>query len=161
MTTRGMPAAWMSALVAALVVAVTAAGVAIAGATASTGSSSVVLARAVVSDDVKIDTKPIKLTTKEPFEIITQTVTFQPQGTSGWHGHPGPVFVIVKSGTVTVYDETCVPRRYTAGQGFMEGPEPSVVRNEGTTVSENVATLLVPTGSPARSDAPSPCPGIF
>ncbi len=147
--------------VAGAVVAVTAAGVAIASATQSFGSVSVVLARGLVTEDSKINTKAIKLKTKEPFEIVTQTVTFQPGGTSGWHGHPGPVFVAVKSGTVTVYDATCVPRRYSAGQGFVEGPEPAVVRNEGTVVSESVATLLVPAGSPARSDSPSLCPGIL
>ena len=146
--------------VAGAVVAVTAAGAAMASATQSFGSVSAVLARGLVTEDSKINTKAIKLKTKEPFEIVTQTVTFQPGGTSGWHGHPGPVFVAVKSGTVTVYDATCIPRRYSAGQGCLEGPEPSVVRNEGTVVSENVATLLVPAGSPARSDSPSLCPGI-
>ena len=145
--------------VAGAVVAV-AAGGAIASATPSFGSVSVVLGRGLVTEESKIKTKAIQLKTKEPFEIVTQTVTFQPGGTSGWHGHPGPVFVTVKSGTVTVYDSTCIPRRYSAGQGFLEGPEPSVVRNEGTVVSENIATLLVPAGSPARSDSPSLCLGI-
>ncbi len=142
-------------------VVVTAAGAAVAGATPSFGAVSVVLARGLVTEDTKINTKAIKLKTDGPFEIVTQTVTFQPGGTSGWHGHPGPVFVAVKSGTVTVYDASCVPRRYSAGQGFLEGPEPSVVRNEGTVVSENFATLLVPSGSPARLDSPSLCPGIL
>ena len=146
---------------AAVVVVVTAAGVAVGSATPSSGSLTTVLGRGLVGEDVKINTKAIKLKTKEPFEIITQTVTFQPGGTSGWHSHPGPVFVVVKSGTVTVYDASCTPRRYSAGQGFLEGPEPAVVRNEGTTVSENIATLLVPAGEPARTDAPSACPGIL
>ncbi len=146
---------------AAAVLAFTALGAAIANATPSSGSSSVVISRGVVAEDIKINTKAMKLVTDEPFEVIPQTVTFEPGGTSGWHSHPGPVFVVVKSGTVTVYDATCVPRRYSAGQGFMEGPEPAVVRNEGGTSSENVATLLVPTGSPVRTDAPSPCPGIL
>ncbi len=148
-------------VVGAVVVTVAAAGVAVGSATPSSGSSSTVIGRALVSERVKINTKAIKLHTKEPFEIITQTVTFQPGGTSGWHSHPGPVFVVVKSGTVTVYAATCTPRRYSAGQGFVEGPEPAVVRNEGAVVSENLATLLVPTGEPVRTDAPSPCPGIL
>lgn len=141
-------------------VVVTAAGAAVAGATPSFGSVSVVLARGLVTEDTKINTKAIKLKTSAPYEIVTQTVTIQPGGTSGWHGHPGPVFVAVKTGTVTVYDASCVPRRYSAGQGFVEGTEPAVVRNEGATVSESYATLLVPSGSPARLDSPSLCPGI-
>ena len=150
-----------TAVVAAIVTAVIATGVAIGSATPSSGSLTTVIGRATVSDNIKINTKAIKLHAKEPFDIITQTVTFQPGGTSGWHSHPGPVFVIVKTGTVTVYDASCQPRRYTAGQGFLEGPEPAVVRNEGPTVSENVATLLVPVGQPARTEAPSLCPGIL
>lgn len=145
----------------AVVMTATATGVAIGNATPSSGSSTTVIGRALISEDVKIKTKAIKLQTKEPFEVITQTVTFQPGGTSGWHSHPGPVFVIVKTGTVTVYDASCTPRRYTAGQGFVEGTEPAVVRNEGATVSESIATLLVPTGEPARTEASSQCPGIL
>ncbi len=146
---------------AAVVAAVVLGGVAIGGATPSSGSTTVVLGRGTVSEDVMINTKEMKFHAKEPFDTITQTVTFQPGGTSGWHGHPGPVFVIVKTGTVTVYDASCTPRRYSAGQSFMEGPEPSVVRNEGTEVSENVATLLVPTGQPVRSESPSLCTSIL
>ncbi len=158
MTRRLLGAKGALALGAAVVA--TSAGAAIAYATPSSGALSVILGRATVAEDTKINTKAIKLQTREPYEIITQTVTFQPGGTSGWHGHPGPVFVVVKTGAVTVYDASCVARRYTAGQGFTEGPEPSVVRNEGTEVSENLATLLVPVGQPVRIDAPSPCPGI-
>src|SRR5688500_3675778 len=36
--------------------------------------------------------------------------TIAPGGSFGWHSHPGPSFVIVKSGTATVYlgaDPTC------------------------------------------------------
>ncbi|HSH59284.1 MAG TPA: cupin domain-containing protein [Acidimicrobiales bacterium] len=153
-------AVWRKGVIAAsVVVASTVLGVVVAHATPSSGSTSVVIGRGVVGEEVKVNADPIKVTSKGPFEVIAQTVTFQPGGTSGWHSHPGPVFVVVKSGTVTVYDSTCVPRRYSAGEGFIEGPEPAVIRNEGETVSENVATLLVPSGSPPRMDASSPCPG--
>ncbi|HWH33947.1 MAG TPA: hypothetical protein VNT56_01350 [Acidimicrobiales bacterium] len=140
---------------------VTAAGIAVGGATPGSGSSSTLIGRAPVSEEVDINTGAIKLKTKEPFDVITQTVTIQPGGTSGWHGHPGPVFVVVKTGAVTVYDQSCTTRRYSAGQGFVEGPDPAVVRNEGSEVSESVATLLVPQGQPARIDAASQCPGIL
>lgn len=158
MKNTGMVRAAKATAIAAAVLGVTGTGV--ARATPSSGSTSVVINRGLVSDDTKIYTKAIKLKTKGPFEIITQTVTFEPGGTSGWHTHPGPVFVTVKSGSVTVYDRKCEPRVYTAGQGFLEGPRPAVVRNEGTVVSENVATLLVPEGTAARADSPSLCPGI-
>ncbi len=146
--------------VAAAILAVTATGVAIVSATPSGGFAGVVQARGAVSKATTIATEAIQLRTDEPFEIVTQTVTILPGGTSGWHSHPGPVFVAVKSGTVTVYDDTCAPHQYAAGQGFVEGPTPAVVRNEGTVDAVNIATLLVPTGSSARVDSPSLCPGI-
>ena len=46
-----------------------------------------------------------------------------PGGSFGWHSHPGPSFVIVKSGTATVYlgaDPTCRPHRFRAGSGFVD-----------------------------------------
>lgn len=132
-----------------------------AGGTPSSGTSATVFSRGTISEDVKIHTKDVKLKTKGPTEVITQVTIFQPGATSGWHSHPGPVLVVVKSGTVTVYDESCQPRRYSAGQAFVEGPEPAVVRNEGTTVSENVATFIAPAGVPLRTEASSPCPGIL
>ena len=153
-TRRGMLAG------AAALSAVLAGAVGTAVGTPSSGTSSVVLGRGTVADEVKINTKAVKLKTNGPTEVVTQTVTFQPGGTSGWHGHPGAVLVVVKSGTFTVYDSSCTPRMYSVGQAFVEGPEPAVVRNEGTTVAESVATFLVPAGSPLRTDAPSPCPGI-
>ncbi len=114
-----------------------------------------------LSQHIEIDTKAIKLETEKPIKVINQTAVFQPGGTSGWHSHPGPVFVTVKSGTVTVYDASCTPRSYSAGQSFLEGPDPAVVRNEGTEVSENLATLLVPDdGTPSRIESDVVCPGI-
>jgi len=158
MTSRAIVRAGKAAAIGAAVLGVTATG--IAGATPSSGAVSVVIGRGLVKKNYTITNETFKLQTRGRFEIVQQTVTFQPGGTSGWHGHPGPVFVTVKTGAVTVYDRKCEPHVYTAGQGFLEGPRPSVIRNEGTEVSENVATLLVPEGVPARTDSPSLCPGI-
>ena len=36
-------------------------------------------------------------------EIVVQTLTLAPGGSTGWHAHPGDVFFIVKSGTLTTY----------------------------------------------------------
>ena len=46
----------------------------------------------------------IKVKTKAALDVVDQTVTIQPGGNSGWHGHPGPVLVVVKAGTVTFYE---------------------------------------------------------
>ena len=94
---------------------------------------------------------------------VTQ-VTIQPGGTLGWHVHPGPSFVIVKSGTASFYqanDPSCTARTIAAGGTLFE---PAglihIVRNEGTVPLVNVVVQLIPTGAPRLISEPSPgnCP---
>ena len=93
-------------------------------------------------------------------DVVTQTITLAPGGSSGWHSHPGPVFVSVKSGTLTFYeanDPRCTPHVFPAGTGFVErGGDVHIARNEG---SENLtvnATYIVPQFAPQRVDQPNP-----
>jgi len=37
-------------------------------------------------------------------EVAVQMITFQPGGYSGWHRHPGPVFISLVSGEMTFYE---------------------------------------------------------
>ena len=56
--------------------------------------------------------------TKGLSDLYVQLNTWQPGGNTGWHTHPGPSFVIVTQGSVTVYDgddPACTPHVYTAG----------------------------------------------
>jgi hypothetical protein len=56
-------------------------------------------------------------------DIATQTITFQPGGHSGWHSHPGPVFISVISGTMTFYESDgpdCQPILRDAGEGYLD-----------------------------------------
>jgi quercetin dioxygenase-like cupin family protein len=46
-------------------------------------------------------------------ETVMQQVVLAPVGYTGWHTHPGPVLVLVKSGALTLYsgdDPTCTGR---------------------------------------------------
>jgi quercetin dioxygenase-like cupin family protein len=92
--------------------------------------------------------------------------TIAPGGTFGWHSHPGPSLVIVKSGTATFYlanDPTCSPRVVPTGSGFVdEGNDTHVVRNEGNDDLVTVVVSLVPAGQERRIDqlAPDNC-GVF
>jgi quercetin dioxygenase-like cupin family protein len=87
-----------------------------------------------------------------------------PGGSFGWHSHPGPSFVIVKSGTATVYlgaDPSCRPHRFRAGSGFVDrGLAVHVVRNEGTVALVTVVVSFVPRGAARRIDEADPgnCP---
>lgn len=95
-------------------------------------------------------------------EILQNTIA--PGGTFGWHSHPGPSLVIVKSGTATFYmadDPTCAPHVVTAGSGFVDsGGDVHVVRNEGSVDLVTVVASLIPAGATRRIDEPNPgnCP---
>jgi quercetin dioxygenase-like cupin family protein len=80
-------------------------------------------------------------------------------GHSGWHSHPGPALVIVKSGELTLQQAMdCSSRTYTAGQAVVEpAGHVHIARNTGDTTLELWVTFLdVPFGAPTRIDEPDP-----
>ena len=86
-----------------------------------------------------------------------------PGGSTGWHSHPGPVVVLIKSGALTFYDNedpSCTGRTYVAGQAFIDSGQGHVhiARNEST--SQNLelwATYFdVPPGGAFRIDVSNP-----
>ena len=106
----------------------------------------------------------INFQTKGSIDVAHATVIVGPGGSSGWHTHPGIVFVTVKSGTLTFYDKTCVGTVHAAGTSFIEvdGAGPGFARNASTTVPvELLVTYVVPTTVPplaVRNDVPvAPC----
>jgi quercetin dioxygenase-like cupin family protein len=102
--------------------------------------------------------------TKGLSDLHVVQVTIQPGGTLGWHSHPGPSFVIVKSGTATFYhgdDPTCTPHLIPTGSSLFEpAGNVHIVRNEGSDPLVNVVVQLLPTGAPRLISEPSPgnCP---
>jgi quercetin dioxygenase-like cupin family protein len=101
-----------------------------------------------------------RINTKGASDLYVLQNTISPGGTFGWHGHPGPSLVIVKSGTATFYmadDPTCSPHVVTAGHGFVDGGNDThVVRNEGNVDLVTVVASLVPAGFARRIDEPAP-----
>lgn len=96
-------------------------------------------------------------------QTVVQQIVIAPGGSTGWHSHPGPVVVLIKSGEMTFYsseDPTCSPRTYTAGQAFVDEGQGHVhiARNESTTQNVELwATYFdVPPGQPFRIDAADP-----
>jgi quercetin dioxygenase-like cupin family protein len=116
--------------------------------------------------DAKVKTGNWKsrLKTKGSSDLEVLEVRIAPGGTFGWHSHPGPSMVIVKSGTATFYlgdDPTCTPQVVRAGEGFVDhGGDVHLVRNEGSVELVNIVTSLIPAGANRRIDEPSPgnCP---
>ena len=108
----------------------------------------------------KADGYDVQLKSHDNTDIAVSNIAIAPSGHSGWHTHPGPVVVIVKTGAVTFYhgdDRSCSPTRYPAGTAFVEeGGRVGMARNEGTVEATVVATFFLPAGSPTRIDAALP-----
>ncbi len=106
----------------------------------------------------EVDGWPLEIVARQGLNVATQTITFQPGGQSGWHTHPGPVFISVKEGTMTFYDENCIATVRMAGEGFLDtGADPHLARNETGSPATNVVTYFTPPRAPSlRIDAPQP-----
>lgn len=93
-------------------------------------------------------------------DFVQQDVALAPGGFSGWHSHPGPVLITVKSGTVTWYNATdpaCAPVIYPEGSAFFEPAGVNhFVSNRGSTNLELVNTYIIPKGAPTRAEEAQP-----
>jgi quercetin dioxygenase-like cupin family protein len=94
-------------------------------------------------------------------DVAMAQITVQPGGSSGWHSHPGGAIVVVKEGSLTVYESSgsqCQTSTYGAGQAFIERPgEVDQVVNRGTVPYVLFVTFpRVPQGDSARIDEPDP-----
>lgn len=105
-----------------------------------------------------------RINTKGESDLHVLENRIAPGGSFGWHSHPGPSLVIVKSGALTLYhgdDPKCTPHVVAAGSGFVDnGGDVHLVRNEGSIETVVYVTSLVPRGAARRIDQPSPgnCP---
>ena len=133
-----------------------------ATATPPSGITAQLLARGTIAHASQVGVAGIKLQTRGPIDVATVHVTFQPGGSTGWHIHPGPALVTVKTGQLTLHrTKGCTTRTFAAGQTFLEfGPnDVNLTRNETGGVTETVVTFLLPVGAPITVDAPAPpCP---
>lgn len=92
-----------------------------------------------------------------PFDassVVLAKVTWHPEGTSGWHTHPGPVIVTITEGSLELINERdCVARTYTAGEAFIDPGQGNIhIASNPSTTERAVAyaTFLgVPDGEPA------------
>lgn len=139
--------------------------------TLSSGTSSTLLGRATFGDPAGESFKVKRITgdwqvevkAKPAFDLAVQSIVFQPGGQSGWHSHPGPVFIQVVSGTMTFYesdDPTCTPIVRTAGGVLDVGEHAHIARNESALPAQTLVTYFAPPGAALRIDEPNPgnCP---
>jgi quercetin dioxygenase-like cupin family protein len=124
-------------------------------ATPPTGFTTSVLARGTVGDlHAKHD--GIRVSSRHgAADVAVATVTIDPGGSSGWHHHPGIVVVVVRSGTVTFYDDKCRAAVHRAGQTFIESSNsPGLAKNNGSETAVVEATFIVPTSTPPAPPTP-------
>lgn len=102
----------------------------------------------------------VNIKTRGPVDVVTAQVRFAANGGSaGWHTHPGPVFVVMRTGTLSVWDEHCMKSTYSAGPPSSPGSPPGavlfelgprhsmLVKNEGPVDATLYATFVVPVGA--------------
>jgi quercetin dioxygenase-like cupin family protein len=86
-------------------------------------------------------------------------IELAPGGAFPWHQHPGPVWVVVTRGTLTLYSAACDAHTYAAGSVFLEPSNLThTARNEGVEPLEVIATFMLPADAGAAS-VPAPDPG--
>lgn len=100
-------------------------------------------------------------------DLYVQANTWQPGGTTGWHTHPGPSFVIVTAGKVTEYEadgSECEKHVYSVGDSFVDPGDGHLhlLRNETASVATTTAVQFVPATAARRidEDAPKACGDI-
>lgn len=130
------------------------------------GTTSTLNGRATFADPVKVRRSSaehdwtVMVHARPNLDVAVQTIVFEPGGYSGWHSHPGPVFISVVEGTMTFYegdDPECNPVVRTAGQGFLDtGEHAHIARNETGLPAKNVVTYFAPQGAALRIDEPDP-----
>jgi hypothetical protein len=94
-------------------------------------------------------------------DVFVQHLRFGPNQAFPWHTHPGPVFGMVVSGSLTYEDaaaNACRDRTYTAGRGFLDPGFGHVHRAiGGPSGAEAYFFFILPPGSETHIN-PAPTP---
>jgi quercetin dioxygenase-like cupin family protein len=130
-------------------------------ATPSQGLTVTPLGQGSFSQRLKVKAPNVKATFKRPSDFVVVDLRVDPGGTTGWHSHPGPALVVVKDGTLTLYDgddRRCRPHRYGPGQAFVDGGggHVHIARNETSHPVQVLVTFIVPKGADTFIDVPDP-----
>ena len=94
----------------------------------------------------------------EPMDVIVRQHDYAVGSTTGWHVHPGPIFITVTKGTLTYYelDDPCTPRVVTAGHGFVDAGDGHVVKNESGQPAQDISVITAPVGGAFRTNIDPP-----
>ena len=113
--------------------------------------------------DVQADPKSLDLLaqSKRPVDIVVRTHDYAPGSSTGWHTHPGPVFITVLDGAVTFYeydDPSCTPKVVKKGEGYVDTGRGHIGRNETGAPAKDVTVFFAPVAQPFRGELSTPGP---
>jgi hypothetical protein len=95
---------------------------------------------------------------KSPHDVIDSSLILAPGDLVAFHYHPGPVFVVVASGTLTEDDGCGNVETHAAGTAFQEVPgHVHMVVNQGTDTVQLYVTSIPPHGQPGSTPATPDC----
>jgi hypothetical protein len=98
---------------------------------------------------------------KGPVDMIVRMHDYAPGSSTGWHSHPGPVFIEVIEGQVAFYerdDPTCTPKVVSKGQGYVDTGKGHLGRNESGAAAKDVSVILAPVAQSFRGELDAPAP---
>ncbi len=98
----------------------------------------------------------VEFESEGPAALTTQIAALGAGGQNGWHSHPGMVVVTVLSGSITWYDENCVPTNYKAGDSWVEGDKVHSFKITSTGSTQLAAWFITAQGQPLRTDEAAP-----
>jgi quercetin dioxygenase-like cupin family protein len=138
---------------------------AVALASPPSGVTPTVLARGTF-DAFKVRSYPqgpddFKAESKAATDIVVRQHVYALGSSTGWHTHPGPVFITVVEGQVTFYergDPTCTPIVVTAGHGYVDNGQGHIGRNESGQPARDVSVIIAPVGGSFRGELEAPSP---
>jgi len=108
----------------------------------------------------------IEISAKGATDVHVIENVIAPGGTFGWHSHPGPSLVTVRSGMLSVYHAPdCMQQDFgpgsPLGSTFVDqGHDLHMVRNNGTVTADVYVVSFVPAGFQRRIDEPNPNPSV-
>ena len=158
---------WIVGATALVVVLVTLASlVGVTMASPAMGVQPTLLARGAYEDfrvkSVKGSPVEFDVKAKSVVDVVVRRHDYAVGSHTGWHSHPGPVFITVTEGTLTYYlydDPTCTPHVVAKGSGFVDDGRGHMVRNESGQPAQDVSVIIAPPfPAPFRGelDAPNP-----
>ncbi len=92
---------------------------------------------------------------KTDVDIVVRQHDYLAGAYTGWHKHPGPVFITVKTGTLTFYeydDPSCTPIVVNAGEGYVDDGHGHIGVNQTDQPAEDFSVILAPVGAPFRTE---------